>query len=87
MKTIKYSTPSETEEMRFHQRVVEYAIKYAIKYDNNAKVARRYHTSRQQVWRWRKEYDGTLQSLAKELGISESTMSKRVKTSGIRLYL
>ncbi|WP_236910701.1 hypothetical protein [Clostridium sp. Cult1] len=46
MKTIKYSTPSETEEMRFHQRVVEYAIKY----DNDAKVARRYHTSRQQVW-------------------------------------
>lgn len=83
MKTIKYSTPSETEEMRFRQRVVEYAIKY----DNNAKVTRRYHTSRQQVWRWRKEYDGTLQSLAKELGISESTMSKRVKTSGIRLYL
>lgn len=83
MKTIKYSTPSEIEEMRFHQRVVEYAIKY----DNDAKVARRYHTSRQQVWWWRKEYDGTLQSLAKELGISESAMSKRVKTSGIRLYL
>ena len=49
-----------TEEMRFRQRVVEYAIKY----DNNAKAARRYHTSRQQVWRWRKKYDGTVQSLA-----------------------
>ncbi len=45
MKTIKSSTPSETEEMRFRQRVVEYAIKH----DNNAKAARRYHTSRQQV--------------------------------------
>lgn len=49
-----------TEEMRFRQRVV----KYAIKYDNNAKAARRYHTSRQQVQRWRNKYDGTVQSLA-----------------------
>lgn len=49
-----------TEEMRFRQRVV----KYAIKHNNNAKAARRYHTSRQQVWRWRKKYDGTVQSLA-----------------------
>ncbi|WP_025640184.1 helix-turn-helix domain-containing protein [Schnuerera ultunensis] len=49
-----------TEEMRFRQRVV----KYAIKHNNNAKAARRYHTSRQQVWRWRKKYDGTIKSLA-----------------------
>jgi len=49
-----------TEEMRFRQRVVEYAIKH----NNNAKAARRYHTSRRQVWRWRKRYDGTVQSLA-----------------------
>lgn len=49
-----------TEEMRFRQRVVEYAIKH----DNNAKAARRYHTSRQQVWRWRKRYDGDVRSLA-----------------------
>ena len=49
-----------TEEMRFRQRVV----KYAIKYNNNAKAARRYHTSRQQVQRWRKRYDGDVRSLA-----------------------
>ena len=49
-----------TEEMRFRQRVV----KYAIDHDNNAKAARRYHTSRQQVQRWRKKYDGTVKSLA-----------------------
>ena len=49
-----------TEEMRFRQRVVEYAIKY----NNNAKAARKYHTSRQQVQRWRKKYDGTIESLA-----------------------
>lgn len=49
-----------TEEMKYRQRVVEYAIKY----NNNAKAARRYHTSRQQVWRWRKRYDGTVHSLA-----------------------
>lgn len=51
---------SITEEMRFRQKVVEYAIKH----DNNAKAARRYDTSRQQVQRWRKKYDGTIQSLA-----------------------
>lgn len=49
-----------TEEMRFRHRVV----KYAIKHNNNAKAARRYHTSRQQVWRWRRKYDGTVKSLA-----------------------
>lgn len=49
-----------TEEMRYRQKVVEYAIRH----NNNAKAARRYHTSRQQVWRWRKKYDGTAQSLA-----------------------
>ena len=50
-----------TEEMRYRQRVVEFAIKY----NNNAKAARRYRTSRQQVQRWRKKYDGTAKSLAK----------------------
>ena len=34
-----------TEEMRFRERVV----KYAIKHKKNAEAARRYHTSRQQV--------------------------------------
>nr|WP_244900216.1 helix-turn-helix domain-containing protein [Dolosicoccus paucivorans] len=41
-----------TEEMRYRQKVVEYAEKY----DNNAKAARRYGTSRQNVQRWRKRY-------------------------------
>lgn len=49
-----------TEEMKLRQRVVEYAIKN----NNNAEAARKYHTSRQQVQRWRKKYDGTVQSLA-----------------------
>lgn len=48
-----------TEEMRFRQKVVEYAIKHK----NNAKAARRYDTSRQ-VQRWRKKYNGTVESLA-----------------------
>lgn len=49
-----------TEEMKFRKKVVEHAIKH----NNNALAARRYHTSRQQVQRWRKKYDGTIQSLA-----------------------
>lgn len=51
---------SITEEMKYRQRVVECAIKH----NNNAKAARRYDTSRQQVQRWRKKYDGTVLSLA-----------------------
>lgn len=35
--------PIITEEMRFRKRVVEYALKH----QNNALAARRYHTSRQ----------------------------------------
>ena len=49
-----------TEEMRVRQRAVEYAIKY----ENNSKSARKYHTSRQQIKRWRDKYDGTVGSLA-----------------------
>lgn len=48
-----------TEELRFRKRVCEYAIKHG----NNAEAARRYHTSRQQVQRWVKRYDGTIESL------------------------
>lgn len=48
-----------TEEMRYRKRVVEYAIKY----NNNAQAARRYHTSRMQVKRWRDKYDGSWKSL------------------------
>ena len=48
-----------TEEMRYRERVVQYAIK-----SNNAVAARRYHTSRQQVQRWRKKYDGTTAALS-----------------------
>ena len=48
-----------TEELRFRKRVCEYAIKYG----NNAEAARRYHTSRQQVQRWVKRFDGTINSL------------------------
>ena len=32
-------------------------------HDNNAKAARKYHTTRQQIARWRSRYNGTAQSL------------------------
>ena len=50
---------SITEKAKFCKRVVEYAIKE----NNNAKAARRYQTTRQQVKRWRDKYDGTVKSL------------------------
>lgn len=48
-----------TEEMRFRQRLCEYALKNGV-----TKAARRYHTNRQFVYRQLKKYDGSVRSLA-----------------------
>ena len=45
--------------MRFRQVVIEYSLKHGV-----TKAAVRYKLNRQYVYRWRKRYDGTLQSLA-----------------------
>lgn len=50
---------SITEEMRYRQKVCEYALKHGI-----TKAARRYHTNRQFIYRQLKKYDGTVRSLA-----------------------
>ena len=67
-----------TEEMRFRKKVV----KFAIKHGNNAEAARRYHTSRQQVQRWRLKYDGTTKSLA-----NKSTRPKSHPNQHTKEYL
>lgn len=48
-----------TQDMRFRQALIEYSFKYGV-----TKAAIRYKTNRQYIYRWRKRYDGTLQSLA-----------------------
>ena len=45
--------------MRFRQAVIEYSLKNGV-----TKTAIYYKTTRQYIYRWRKWYDGTLQSLA-----------------------
>jgi transposase InsO family protein len=45
--------------MRFRQALIEYSFKYGV-----TKDAIKYRTNRQYIYRWRKRYDGTLQSLA-----------------------
>ena len=50
---------SITEEMRFRQRLCEYALKHGV-----TKAARRYHTYRQFVYIQLEKYDGSVQSLA-----------------------
>lgn len=50
---------SITQTMRFRQALIEYSFKHGV-----TKAAIRYKTNRQYVYRWRKRYDGTLQSLA-----------------------
>ena len=45
--------------MRFRQVVIEYSMKHGV-----TQAAIRYKLNRQYIYRWRKRYDGTLQSLA-----------------------
>ena len=45
--------------MRFRQALIEYSLKYGV-----TKAAIRYKTNRQYIYRWKKRYDGTLQSPA-----------------------
>lgn len=45
--------------MKFRQAIIEYSLKNGV-----TKAAIRYNVNRQYVYRWRKRYDGTLQSLA-----------------------
>ena len=48
-----------TQTMLYRQALIKYSLKYGV-----TKAAIRYKTNRQYVYRWRKRYDGTLQSLA-----------------------
>ena len=48
-----------TQTMQFRQAVIEYSNKYGV-----TAAAIRYRLNRQYIYRWRKRYDGTLQSLA-----------------------
>lgn len=48
-----------TQDMKFRQAIINYSLKYGV-----TKAAIRYKTNRQYIYRWRKRYDGTLQSLA-----------------------
>lgn len=45
--------------MRYKQAVIEYSFKNGV-----TKAAIRYKTSRQNIYRWRQKYDGTVRSLA-----------------------
>ena len=48
-----------TQDMRFKQAVIEYSLKHGV-----TKAAIRYKTTRQNIYRWRAKYDGSLLSLA-----------------------
>ena len=48
-----------TQDMRFKQAVIEYSLKHGV-----TAAAIRYKTTRQNIYRWRKKYDGTIRSLA-----------------------
>lgn len=48
-----------TQTMLFRQVLIKYSFKYGV-----TKVAISYKTNRKYIYRWRKRYDGTPQSLA-----------------------
>ena len=48
-----------TQDMHFKQVVIEYSFEHGV-----TKAAIRYKTSRQNIYRWREKYDGTVRSLA-----------------------
>lgn len=48
-----------TQDMRFQEAVIEYSLKLGV-----TAAAIHYKTTRQNIYRWRKKYDGTIRSLA-----------------------
>ena len=54
-----FAMNSVTQTMKFRQSLIEYSFKHGV-----TKAAIQYHTNRQYIYRWRRRYDGTLQSLA-----------------------
>ena len=48
-----------TQKARRRQAIIKYAEKYGV-----TKAANRYNVNRQYIYRWKKRYDGTLESLA-----------------------
>ena len=50
-----------TQDMRFRQSLIEYSLKHGV-----TKAAVKYRTNRQYIYRWRRRYDGTIQSLAEQ---------------------
>lgn len=67
-----------TQIMLYRQALIKYSLKYGV-----TKVAIRYKTNRQYIYRWRKRYDGTIESLADKshhLIITRSSISQMNKT-------
>ena len=46
-----------TQKMKFRQSLIKYALKHGV-----TKAAVKYNVNRQYVHRWKKRYDGTLES-------------------------
>ena len=49
---------SVTQDMRFRQSLLKYSEKYGV-----TKAAIKYKTNRQYIYRWKRRYDGTIESL------------------------
>ena len=47
-----------TQDMRYRLSLIKYAERYGV-----SKAARKYRTNRQYIYRWKRRYDGTLESL------------------------
>ena len=52
---------SITQDMRFRQSLIEYSLKHGV-----TKAAVKYRVNRQYIYRWKRRYDGTIQSLREQ---------------------
>ena len=64
-----------TQEMLFKQAVIEYSLKHGV-----TSAAIRYKTSRQNIYRWQKKYDGTVRSLADRSHLPHSHPNQNTET-------
>lgn len=56
-----------TQDMRYKQAVIEFSLKHGV-----TAAAIHYKTTRQNIYRWRKKYDGSVRSLADRQVLSVS---------------
>ena len=65
---------SITQKMKYKQSVIKFSFKYGVK-----EAAKKFNEWPKTIYRWIERYDGSIESLADELGVSPSYLSRKFK--------